>query len=53
MLKEKDNLSEFKVNNLAKFFNEIKEYEKNNPDSNIYEFVDYLNYSIDIGVSSN
>ena len=51
MLKEKDNLSEFKVNNLAKFFNEIKEYEKNNPDSNIYEFVDYLNYSIDIGES--
>ncbi len=51
MLKEKDSLSEFKINNLAKFFNEIKEYEKNNPDSNVYEFVDYLNYSIEIGES--
>jgi DNA helicase-2/ATP-dependent DNA helicase PcrA len=51
MLEERDNLSEFKMNNLAKFFNEIKEYEKENPDSNIFEFVDYLNYSIDIGES--
>ncbi len=51
MLKEESNQTEFKINNLSKFFNTIKEYEKSNPESNIYEYVDYLKYSIEVGDS--
>lgn len=51
ILKEESNLAEFKANNLAKYFNTIKEYERVNPDSNIYEYVDFLNYSIEVGDS--
>jgi len=51
LLEEGGNLAEFKVKNLAKFFNTVKEYEKANPDSNMYEYVDFLNYSIEVGDS--
>ena len=51
LLKEEQNQAEFKINNLSKYLNTLKEYEKNNPDSNIYEYVDYLNYSIEVGDS--
>ncbi len=51
LVEEKENLSEFKINNLSRYFNTIKEYEKNSPDSNIYEYVDYLNYCIEVGDS--
>lgn len=51
MVKEESSEAQFKVNNLSKFFNSIKEYEKNNPDGNLFEYVDYLNYSLEIGDS--
>ncbi len=41
----------FSVNNIHKFFELVKAYEKDNPESNIYEYVDFLNYSIEIGES--
>jgi len=51
LLGEEGPLVEFKANNLARFFNTIKEYERANPDSNVYEYVDFLNYSIEVGDS--
>ena len=51
LLEEKGSLSEFKVTNLSRYFNTVKEYEKNTQDSNIYEYVDYLNYCIEVGDS--
>lgn len=39
----------FAVTNINKFFQLVKNFEKDNPDSNIYEYVDYLNYSIQAG----
>lgn len=41
----------FAVSNIHKFLELLKQYEKDNPESNIYEYVDYLNYSIEIGES--
>lgn len=41
----------FAVSNIHRFFELLKQYEKDNPESNIYEYVDYLNYSIEIGES--
>jgi DNA helicase II / ATP-dependent DNA helicase PcrA len=41
----------FAVKNINKFFELVKNYEKDNPESNIYEYVDYLDYSIEIGDS--
>lgn len=52
MFLDKDDAeSLFAVSNINKFFDLVKNYEKDNPDSNIYEYVDYLNYSIQIGES--
>jgi len=51
LLDEDSQQTQFKVTNISKFFNYLQEYEKNNADSNIYEYVDYLNYSIEIGES--
>lgn len=51
LLSEEGSQSEFKVSNLSRFFNTVKEYEKSNPESNIYEYVDYLKYSIEVGDS--
>jgi len=50
-LNEEDEQKEFKISNISKFFNYLQEYEKENADSNIYEYVDFLNYSIEIGDS--
>lgn len=41
----------FAVSNINKFFDLVKQYEKDNPDSNVYEYIDYLNYSIEVGDS--
>ncbi|HCC67635.1 TPA: hypothetical protein DEP90_00230 [Patescibacteria group bacterium] len=41
----------FKISNIAKFFDLVKEFEKNNSGSNIYEYVDYLDYCIKVGES--
>lgn len=46
-----DSKDQFKVNNISKFFNVITEYEKRNAGSNLYEYVEYLNYSIEVGDS--
>ena len=43
--------SQFKVSNISKFFNTVKQYEKDNPESNVYEYVDFLNYSVEVGDS--
>ncbi len=41
----------FAVSNINKFLELVKQYEKDNPLSNIYEYVDYLNYCIEVGES--
>ena len=41
----------FAVSNIQKFFESIKKYEKDNPDSNIYEYVDFIEYCIEVGES--
>ena len=48
-----ENTSEslFAVSNIQKFFESIRKYEKDNPNTNIYEYVDYLNYCIEVGES--
>jgi DNA helicase-2/ATP-dependent DNA helicase PcrA len=51
LLDNESNENLFKVSNIAKFFDLIKEFEKNNPQTNIYEFLDYLDYSIRVGDS--
>ncbi len=51
LLDNESNENLFKVSNIAKFFDLIKEFEKNNPQTNIYEFLDYLEYSIRVGDS--
>jgi DNA helicase-2/ATP-dependent DNA helicase PcrA len=50
-LQEESTENLFAVSNIQKFFDLIKNYEKENPDSNIYEYVDYLNYCIEVGES--
>ncbi len=51
LLSEESTESQFKVSNVSKFFDILKDYERNNSDSNIYEYVDFLNYSIEVGDS--
>ena len=41
----------FKISNIAKFFDLVKDFEKNNSGTNIYEYLDYLDYSIKVGDS--
>lgn len=41
--------AQFKVQNIGKFFELIKKFEADNSNSNVFEYVDYLQYSIDIG----
>lgn len=41
----------FAVSNIQKFFESIKRYEKDNPDTNIYEYVDFIDYCIEVGES--
>ncbi len=43
--------SQFKISNIHKFFELAKDYEKENPESNIFEYVEYLNYCIEVGES--
>lgn len=43
--------SEFITNNIGKFLETVKQFEKDNLDTNIYEYVDFLDYSIEIGDS--
>jgi DNA helicase II / ATP-dependent DNA helicase PcrA len=50
-MEEESNENLFAVKNINKFFELVKKYEKDNRESNIYEYVDFLNYSIEIGES--
>lgn len=43
--------AQFKVQNVGKFFEMIKNYERDNGEASLYNYVDYLNYSIEIGES--
>jgi len=49
----KENTAEslFAVSNIQKFFESIRKYEKDNPNTNIYEYLDYLSYCIEVGES--
>jgi len=49
LLSEETIENQFRIQNISKFFDLIKTYEKNNSESNIFDYVDYLQYSIDIG----
>lgn len=51
LVKKGDSQAQFEISNISKFFQLIQEYEKNNVDTNIYEYVDYLDYSIEVGDS--
>ena len=50
-IKENTAESLFAVSNIQKFFESIRKYEKDNPNTNIYEYLDYLNYCIEVGES--
>ncbi|MHC1716620.1 MAG: ATP-dependent helicase [Candidatus Dojkabacteria bacterium] len=50
-LEKEDSESLFAISNINKYFELVKKYQKDNPESNIYEYVDYLNYSIEVGES--
>ena len=41
--------NQFKVQNISKFFNLIKSFEKDNPGASVALYVDYLQYSIEVG----
>jgi DNA helicase II / ATP-dependent DNA helicase PcrA len=51
LVDNENNENLFKVSNIAKFFDLIKDFEKNNSGTNIYEYLDYLDYSIKVGDS--
>jgi len=51
LIGEEDMENHFKISNIHKFFELIKDYEKGNPDSNIFEYVEYLDYCIEVGES--
>jgi DNA helicase-2/ATP-dependent DNA helicase PcrA len=51
LLDNESNENLFKVSNITKFFDLVKEFEKNNIETNIYEYLDYLDYSIKVGDS--
>ena len=48
---ESDDTAEnnFKLQNISKFFELIKKFEQENKGTNIFEYLDYLEYSVDIG----
>jgi len=41
----------FKIQNISKYFDTIKKFEQDSKDTNLYDYIDYLNYSIEIGES--
>ncbi len=43
--------SQFSVQNISKYLDLVKQYEKDNPESNIYEYAEFLDYSIESGDS--
>lgn len=51
LLEDENSENLFKISNVSKFFDLVKDFEKNNPGTNIYEYVDYLEYCIKVGES--
>jgi len=41
--------SEFRLENISKFFRLMKNFEQNNRESTVYDYIDYLNHSIEVG----
>lgn len=51
LVKNESVKNEQRVQNISKFFDVIKNFEKESETPTIYEFVDYLDYSLEIGES--
>jgi len=51
LIEEESMENHFKVSNMHRFFELVKDYEKGNPGSNIFEYVEYLDYCIEVGES--
>lgn len=47
--KEDSSENQFKVQNISKFFDLIKKFERDNKGATVYDYLDYLEYSIDVG----
>jgi len=45
--------NEWKIQNISKFFEILKRFEKETEDSSVYQFLDYLDYSLEIGENPN
>lgn len=41
--------NEWKIQNISKFFDILKRFEKETDDPSVYQFLDYLEYSLEIG----
>ncbi|MCD4756624.1 ATP-dependent helicase [bacterium] len=51
LLEDENSENLFRITNISKFFDLVKDFEKNNAGTNIYEYVDYLEYCIKVGES--
>lgn len=51
LLREDTYESQFQIQNISKYFDLLKEYEEGNEGARVSDYVDYLNYSIEIGES--
>lgn len=49
VLREDSVQNHIKVDNLRRYFDLIAEYERGNPGSNLYEYLGFLDYSMEIG----
>ncbi|KKR06454.1 MAG: hypothetical protein UT34_C0001G0495 [candidate division WS6 bacterium GW2011_GWF2_39_15] len=49
LVKEESAKNLFRVENIRKYFEMLKEFERNNPGATIYDYLDYLDYSLEIG----
>lgn len=45
--------NEWRIQNVSKFFDLMKRFEKESEDPSVYQFLDYLDYSLEIGESSS
>lgn len=43
--------AQFKIQNISKFFDHIREYEKMNLTAGVHEYIEYLQYNIDVGAN--
>ncbi len=52
-LEDSEGNYQFEVENTKKYLDMVNKYGKENPDSNIYEYMDYVTFSIEVGESPN